>query len=216
MKGVVHTYPQGTPEWKAGRLGLATASRFGDILAKNRSGGEAAARKNYRTQLVLERLTGKTPYRFEKTEAMEWGSETEELARVEYELRTGKTIQQLGMVEHAFLKAAWSPDGVDDPETIVETLEIKCFNSANHLEMLHTSKLPGEYKAQAQGGLWIGEGKRCVFVSYDPDFPPHAQLVIVIEERDQDYIDNLMVEVDRFLKEVDAEVEFIKNYKEGK
>ena len=48
---------QGSPEWFAVRCGRATASRFSDVLATIKS-GEAASRRNYKAQLVCERLTG--------------------------------------------------------------------------------------------------------------------------------------------------------------
>jgi predicted phage-related endonuclease len=211
MTGTVHMMEQGTEEWKAIRRGFATTSHFQEIIAKNRNGEEAASRKNYRIQVVLERLTGKTPSRFIQTESMAWGSDTEALARVEFELRTGRNVQQVGFIEHLFLKTGYSPDGLVGED---ETLEIKCFNSANHKEMLETGKLPTDYKAQAMGGLWISDRSICNFESFDPDFPPNAQYVCVRVERDQRYIDDLAVEISRFLEEVDASETFIKNYKE--
>ncbi len=52
---------QQTEEWIRARLGKATASRMGDIMAKTKSGPPAASRKNYRAELVVERMTG-LPY----------------------------------------------------------------------------------------------------------------------------------------------------------
>ena len=46
------TNDQGTDEWFNQRLGKATASRFADIMAKGRGSTEAAARKNYKAQLL--------------------------------------------------------------------------------------------------------------------------------------------------------------------
>lgn len=207
---------QGTQEWKDKKLGLASTSEFGNILAKGWKGAEAAARRNYRTQLVLERLTGKTPTRFEKTAEMAWGNDTEALARVEFGLRHNMSFQQIGGIQHAFLDVWASTDGVDNPEAIKAVLEIKCFNSANHKEMLVKQALPAEYKAQAQGEMWVAEADICYFVSFDPDFPPNAQLVVVKEYRDQKYIDDLAVEVSIFLDEVAKEVEFVKSYKQEK
>ena len=48
---------QGTIEWKQLRLGKVTASRISDVLSKGKS-GESASRKNYKTELVVQRLTG--------------------------------------------------------------------------------------------------------------------------------------------------------------
>ena len=48
---------QRTEEWHKARLGKVTASRVADVLAKIKT-GEAAARKNYKMELVVQRLTG--------------------------------------------------------------------------------------------------------------------------------------------------------------
>lgn len=217
MIGTVFTdFEQGTPEWFDKKLGLLSSSNFGDILAQGRYGKEAAARRNYRARIVLERLTGKTPSRFliRETEEIKWGKDTEGLARVEYMLKTGRTVQQIGGIQHAFLPVWTSTDGVDNPENIKRVAEFKCFNSANHLEMLRTGKLAAEYKPEVMGELWLSEAEICDFVSFDPDFPPHAQLVIVEVQRDQPYIDDLMVSVTLFNEEVEKEIAFVKNYKQ--
>jgi len=49
---------QRTEEWLLARLGKVTASRVADVLAKIKT-GEAAVRKNYKMELVVQRLTGK-------------------------------------------------------------------------------------------------------------------------------------------------------------
>jgi hypothetical protein len=48
---------QRTPEWFAKRLGLVTASRIADVMAKTKTGA-SASRSGYMAQLVTERLTG--------------------------------------------------------------------------------------------------------------------------------------------------------------
>lgn len=199
------------PELDKRRLGKATASEFNKIIAKARGGGEAASRRNYRIQLALERTTGKTPSRF-SNDYTDWGHDTEELAVVEFMLRYPElNVQKTSFIEHAWLAAGASPDRLIDDDG---NLEVKCFNSANHYEALVTQKLPREYVAQVQGQLWIGERQYCKAVLFDPDFPPEAQLIILHVERDDAYIDNLMVDVSNFLKEVDEQEKFINNYKE--
>ena len=49
---------QGSTEWHALRLGKVTASRINDVLARLKTGKEAASRANYKHQLMVERLTG--------------------------------------------------------------------------------------------------------------------------------------------------------------
>jgi predicted phage-related endonuclease len=201
------------PELDKRRLGKATASEFNKILSKSRSGGEAAGRRNYRIQLALERVTGKTPSRF-SNDYTDWGHETEELAVVELMLRMPELdIQKTPFIEHDWLMAGASPDRLIGDDGVVE---VKCFNSANHYEALEKQELPREYLAQVQGQLWITGRQYCKAVMFDPDFPPESQLIILHVPRDDKYIDNLMVDVANFLEEVDKQVKFITDYKETK
>ena len=203
---------QGSPEWYEARLGRATASRFKDVLAKVKSGGEAAGRKNYRAQLVVERLTGLRAERFTST-AMEWGTETEDLARLAYTLETRDLVEEVGFIEHPSLEAGASPDGLIGLDGC---LEIKCRLTANHIETLKLGKMPPEHVAQVQGQLLMTGRKWCDFVSFDPTLPENAQLFIERIERDDEYIARLEVEVALFLAEVAEEVEFLKTYKLNK
>ena len=79
---------QGTEEWFAQRIGKVTASRINDVMATLKSGGEVATRKNYRAQLIAERLTGTKAYSFTNA-AMQWGIDNEPIARAMYEIKTG-------------------------------------------------------------------------------------------------------------------------------
>ncbi|MBI5117618.1 YqaJ viral recombinase family protein [Candidatus Poribacteria bacterium] len=204
---------QNTPEWDLARLGVPTASAFNNILARTRDGSEASARRNYKTQLALEQLTGKTPTRFQGNAFTDWGHDTEELAVVELMLRYPElNIRKCGMFKHAFLNVGASPDRVSD-EVGLFTVEVKCFNSANHYEALKTGKLPREYRAQVQGQLWVTGYKYAIVIMFDPDFPEASQCIIMRVERDEKYIDDLAVDVANFIGEVDEQVKFIKEYK---
>ena len=87
---------QGTPEWFAARLGKATGSRIADIIAKTKT-GYSTSRANYAAQLVCERLTGKVAESFTNA-AMQWGTETEPLARAAYEVKTVKWLTKLALL----------------------------------------------------------------------------------------------------------------------
>ena len=50
---------QGTDAWRLQRCGLATASRFADVMATVKT-GESADRRNYRAQLIV-RATYRKP-----------------------------------------------------------------------------------------------------------------------------------------------------------
>jgi hypothetical protein len=189
---------QGSDEWFAARCGYATASRFADVLAVVRSGGEAATRRNYRAEVVCERLTGVPAEHFQSAE-MRFGSEQEPYARIAYEAASGNIVEQCGFLTHPQLTAGASPDGLVGLEGGVE---IKVPNTATHLDALLKGMDRG-HLPQIQGGLWITGRKWWDFVSYDPRMPERFQLYVQRVERDQAYIDNLEAEVRKFLKEVE-------------
>ena len=92
---------QQSEEWFQARLGCATGSRFNDVIAKTRS-GYSTSRKNYAVELALEIITG-TRQDFYQSSAMAWGSETEPVARLEYELITGNEVEETGFWKHDIL-----------------------------------------------------------------------------------------------------------------
>lgn len=201
---------QGTPEWFAVRCGIATGSRFSDVLATVKS-GEAAGRRNYRVKLALETITGKPVEDIFQTQAMKDGSEREPIARSLVEFRHGYDITQVGFIRHDTIPCGVSPDGLIEKDGMVEH---KCPTAGVHLEYLRTVGMPSTYFAQVQGQLWIAERDWCLFTSYHPDFPENSQLMTRKVFRDETYIKNLEAEIKRFMDEVAAEVELIKSYKE--
>jgi putative phage-type endonuclease len=199
---------QGTPEWHQLRLGKVTASRVSDVLAKIKT-GESASRKNYRAELVVQRLTGLPSESFTNA-AMEWGTATEPMARIAYEIAKEVLVEQVGFIEHPTIAMfGCSPDGLVHDGMI----EIKCPNSATHIEYLTDNKAPAKYINQMQCQMAVTGRKWCDFVSFDPRLPEDLQLFVVRVERDQKYIDSMEVEVLEFLKEVDGMVNQLKERK---
>ena len=188
---------QRTEEWFSARLGKVTASRVADVLAKIKS-GESASRKNYKMELVVQRLTGKAGESFTNA-AMEWGTEQEPFARMAYEAHTGTFVKEEGFVDHPTIEGfGCSPDGIVGEGLI----EIKCPNTANHIETVLENKAPSKYIPQMQCQMAVTGAKWCDFVSFDPRVPEDLQLFVVRVERDQEYIDSMEVEVKQFLSEV--------------
>lgn len=189
---------QGSDAWKQMRAGRVTASRVADVIAKTKS-GYSASRANYMTELVIERF-GVLNDLF-TNDAMQWGTETEPLARIEYEKRNLVTVDQVDFVDHPTIKMTGaSPDGIVSEGL----LEIKCPNSKTHFEYLLAGVVPEKYKPQmawqmaCTGAQWVD------FVSYDPRVPEGLQYFQIRYERDNDYIAELEAEVIKFLSEVDA------------
>lgn len=194
---------QGTEEWFAIRCGKVTASRIADIIATTKS-GYSASRANYEAQLICEILTGKPAESFTNA-AMAWGTETEPLARAQYELKTGNMVNQIGFVVHPKIEQAGaSPDGLVDNDGLIE---IKCPNTSTHLDTLLSQKVPSKYITQMTWQMLCTGRKWCDFVSYDPRLPDNLQLFIQRIELDEEYGKKLESEIKEFLEEVNEKVE---------
>jgi hypothetical protein len=195
------TATQRTPEWLAARCGRLTSTGAPDMVARIKT-GEAAARRDLRTRLVVERLTGIPVENGYRSADMQWGIDHEAEARHAYEAETGRVVREVGFLAHPELLAGCSPDGLIGTDGI---LEIKCPKSATHLMTLRSRVIPVEYLPQIHHALWITGRTWGDFVSFDPRFPAPLQLVIVrlvlpIEQR-RAY--ELVVRL--FLSEVDRE-----------
>lgn len=198
---------QGSVEWLQSRCGLVTASRISDVLAKIKS-GEAATRANYRAQVVAERLSG-VPAESFSNGAMQWGTEQEPFARAAYELVTGNMVDQVGLIRHQeIIFSGASPDGLIDDDGLVE---IKCPNTATHIEYALAGIAPAKYQNQMLWQMECTGRDWCDFVSFDPRMPEEMRLLIVRFERDQKRIDDIKSEVIKFLSEVEDSISSLKN-----
>lgn len=194
---------QGTAEWHQERLGKATASKIADIIARTKT-GYGASRANYAAQLIAERLTGAPTETF-MNDAMRWGVEKENEARELYEFTTGRFVDQVGFVPHPSMDMAGaSPDGLVGEDGL---LEIKCPNTATHLDTLVSQRIPAKYETQMLWQMASTGRKWADFCSYDPRMPPHMRLFIKRLERDDARIAELESEVRIFLSEIDARME---------
>jgi putative phage-type endonuclease len=194
---------QNTPEWFSLRLGQVTGSRVAEIIARTKT-GYSTSRANYLAQLVSERLTGLGGESFTSA-PMQWGIDHEAEARRAYSFRTNRAVTLTGFVPHPTIKMAGaSPDGLAENDGLVE---IKCPNTATHIETFVTGKIPAKYETQM---LWqmacTGRGW-CDFVSYDPRLPEAMCLFVSRLSYDEDRIAELESEVRFFLHEVDELVE---------
>jgi putative phage-type endonuclease len=203
---------QGTPEWFAQRLGKVTASRVADVIAKTKS-GYSTSRANYLAQLVAERLTGRVAESFSNA-AMQHGTETEPLARMAYEAETGLMVTEVAMIDHPTIPMTGaSPDGFVGDQGLVE---IKCPNTATHIDTLLSDKTQSKYIPQMQWQMACTGKKWCDFVSFDPRLPADMQLFVARVDRDDAYIAELEAEIKTFLSEVETTVQRLIDLKRSK
>ena len=194
---------QGSQEWLALRAGKVTASKAADVMSAITTAGY----RNYLADLVVERLTGNKTESFTNA-AMQWGVDQEPIARAEYEVKTGNFVDQIAFVDHPTIaNFGCSPDGLVGDDGLIE---IKCPNTATHIDYVMQDKVPTKYIPQIQCQLAVTGRKWCDFVSFDPRLPDGLQILIVRLDRDDEYIEKLEARVVKFLDEVNSAVNGLK------
>lgn len=190
---------QGTEEWFQARLGNITASRIGDLMAKTKS-GPSASRRNYIMQLLCERLTGTWTEGFQSKEMLR-GIELEPFAQATYEFISGRDIDSVGYIPHPAINGTGaSPDGLIDWDGMIE---VKCPNTANHIDTMLRKTIDRRYILQMQWQMCCAGRLWCDFVSFDDRLPDDLRLCILRVDRDEKLIKEITDEVLKGLAELD-------------
>jgi putative phage-type endonuclease len=193
---------QNSAEWISARRGRITASRMCDTMARLKRGGEAARRRDYRAELIAERLTGRPEGHYVSKE-MQFGTEQEPFARTAYEIKTQNTVDQVGFIFHPRLDfTGASPDGLIEQDG---GLELKCPKTTTHLAYMMAGTVPEEYQDQILWNMACAEREWWDFASYDPRLPEKIRLFIVRMPRDEARIG----EIEREVLKLNSEVEYI-------
>lgn len=197
---------QGSDEWHAARCGIATASRFGDIMTKPREKGARWSKTalTYAYEVAGEIITGR-PHPFVETWDMRRGKEREPEIRRAYEFVTEQEVQQVGFVRRG--RAGYSPDGLVGTAGAVE---IKSHKPHILIPMILGTETPEQHVAQTQGGLWVAERSWIDLVCDWEGLPPYVHRV----ERDEAYIAELEKSVIEFGDLVDDVVDRVRRYGE--
>jgi putative phage-type endonuclease len=202
---------QRSTEWFAARLGKVTASRVADVIAKTKT-GYSTSRENYMAQLVCERMTGTQGESYSNA-AMQWGTDQEPLARAAYEAAKDVLVDEVGFIVHPTIIAAGaSPDGLVGDDGLIE---IKCPNTATHIDTLLSEKVPSKYNTQMQWQMVCTGRKWCDFVSFDPRMPEGLQLFIQRVDFDEQYVKMLEAEITEFLGELETKIERLNERNHG-
>lgn len=195
---------QNSDEWFDLRLGRATSSNFGKIMA-NEDKAFGIPAKEYAQKIALERVTGVRDESSSYTNAsMLRGHELEPIACELYEIETFTTVTNGGFNSYADLGD--SPDGnVGDNGCI----EIKSVIPTTHWKRLKLGGFDTAYQWQIHGHIWLGKKEYCDFVSYCPEMPNSKQLYIHRIERDEEIIERMKIRLNDFIKLVEQNVEIL-------
>ena len=183
---------QGSQEWFKTRSGVATASNFKKIVTS--SGAFSKTINDYALTLAGENLleTMEDGY---TNEAMERGVDLENEAIQAYQEITLSKVDRLGF----FLcdGYGYSPDGLIGENGLIE---VKCPLFKNHTKWIIEKRVPLEYYAQVQGGLYVSGREWCDFVSYNPNFKKENQIFIKREYRDDIFINKLEIGIKKVIQ----------------
>lgn len=191
---------QRNDEWFSDRSGIATASRYKDVMSEPKSkadkdaGNMSETAMSYALQILAEKLTGER--KDFSSRATEWGTDNEPLAIQAYSEATGNNVLECGFVRHQEIATGASPDGVIGLDGCIE---VKCpFNSEIHLKNKLTGLVPKDYIWQVQGQMWVLGAEWNDFVSFDPRMNINAGLSIVRVYRDEGMIAKLEDKIIKF------------------
>lgn len=196
---------QKSEAWLLERLGHVTGSRFGEVIAMDKTGKRfLKSRETAITEITLELLTGR-PGAMWTSKATDWGNQHEAAARMAYEAHTGHFCQEVGFITHPSHKQVGvSPDGII--LGLNRGYESKCpFSPTVHLDTL-LNGMPEEHMAQVQGGMWCAGKDTWDFVSYSPVFPEQMQLYVQTIERDDKFIADMEEKVLSAVEEINSNV----------
>ena len=113
-------------------------------------------------------------------------------------------MQEAGLYRHPTIVGTHaSPDGLIGENGLVE---IKCPNSAQHIDTLLTKTIPDNYIKQMQWQMICTGRAFCDFVSYDRRLPEAMRLFVKRVPRDGKLIAELEEAARVFLLEVDETV----------
>lgn len=191
--------------WYAARAGRATASCAANVIAKIKS-GEAAARRDYRLQLAVERLTNRPQEPGYVSAEMQRGIDLEPTARLAYEAETGLIVRETGFLAMTDHQVGCSLDG--DVDNFTGLVSFKCPKSATQVDYIKRRRLPPEYLWQATHELWVTGAQWYDFCSYDDRLPEWLQFFCVRIYRSElkNELGYYETELLTFLDEVNEEV----------
>lgn len=171
------------------------------MVAKRKRGTEElACRRDYKIELVCERLSGRVADHYVSPD-MDRGSAQEPYARAAYEVATGAMVDQAGFILHPVIDFSGA-----SPDSLVDTdggLEIKCPRTSTHLEWLMAGVVPEEHIPQMMWNMACAERGWWDFLSFDDRLPEGLRIFCARLERD----DKIIAEMEYGVMEFNAEIE---------
>ena len=166
-------FVQGTPEWLDLRRSKVTATDASIIMGANPWKTKA--------QLYKEKTTAVVPLK--PNERMQRGIDLEPIARELFTLKTGIEIEPKVIIKD------WQMASLDGYHEVGKcVVEIKCPGPKDHAKALE-GKVPDHYYPQLQHQMHVCDVDEMIYFSFDG----HDGVIVEVN-RDQKYIDKMIVE----------------------
>lgn len=162
--------------WLDARIGKITGSRVKSIIGKT-----GKFNKGF-YELIAERIALPA----DEENVMERGVRLEEEAIKEFEKETKKKVDTslILWISDENENIAVSPDGVIGK---TEAIEVKCLNSASHIEAFLTNEVPNEYEEQILQYFIVNPKlKTLYFGFYDPRIKAKPFFYFTINRKDKE------------------------------
>ena len=196
MKAIkIFTMEQNSPAWFDVRLGIISASHFGEVISKGRGKNPSKMCRSYMVKLAAEILTGAHRDGYTGYDMLR-GIEQEPDARAEYEFQTGYYVNQIGFAKRGSIGC--SPDGLVGE---LGGIEIKSVIPEVQIETVLANEIPSTHEPQIQGVIYVLDLDWLDFVSYSPLLNNNF-LFIKRAYRDDEFIDNLKKKLETFNKQL--------------
>lgn len=173
-----------THDWLEARRGRITGTRAGSLVGKR----DGKDKKGF-YEIIAERVA--IPHDGENV--LDRGHRLEIEAIERFEKETGKKVNKdlVIMSRDDNNAIAYSPDGFIGK---TEDVEVKCLNSASHIEAWYTKSIPSDYWDQVIQGFVVNDKlKRRNIVFYDPRMPKDFFYIIVnrsdVKDEIKEYLD---------------------------
>lgn len=186
--------------WLMERLGRFTSSEFHRLMGNEDKLEFPKGAITYSNEKALEVLTEFGGAKKYKGEAMQWGSDTEKEACIEFMRKYDIEVSRFAEEQEFFKKGehiGGTPDGIITVNGKIEGgIETKCPESKTHLYYLmnvnlsNFKKLLTDYYWQCQGNMYVTGAKYWYFISYDPRFKDvnHRLFVLKIMRNESDLL----------------------------
>ena len=161
---------QGTPEWHDIRRGMLTSSAIKTLITPT---GKLADNDKVRAhvyQVASERITGRTDHGYQSDDMMRGHFEEVRARDLYSDTRTQVKVVECGFITREIdgITIGYSPDGLVSDNGLIE---IKSAKTRIQVERIAWGRVPNDFVAQIQTGLFVTQRDYIDFIMFGNGMP---------------------------------------------